>query len=193
MQKLTLAVLLITALFSENITAQKIGVKTNLLYGIAAKAPNLGVEVAINNKNTIELWGGVNPWNMDGSKDNNKKLLHWIVEPEWKYWFCSAFNGHYLGLHAIGSMYNINKYDIPLLFDKKYRYEGYGTGGGISYGYQWLIGKRWNIEASIGLGAIFMNYDKYECPQCGFILEKNKKKVYYGPTKAAVSVIYIIK
>lgn len=194
MQKLALILILFTSsVFIENINAQKIGVKSNLLYGIVAQSPNIGLEVAINSKNTIELWGGINPWNINGNKDNNKKFLHWIIEPEWKYWFCSAFNGHYLGIHGIGAMYNINQYNVPLLFDKKYRYEGYGAGGGISYGYQWLIGKRWNLEASLGLGAIFMNYNKYECPQCGFLIEQNKNKIYVGPTKAAVSIIYIIK
>ena len=60
------------------------------------------------------------------------------------------------------------------------------------YGYQWLLGKRWSIEASIGVGYIRAHYDKYECPLCGEWLGSGNKD-YLGVTKAAVSLIYIIK
>lgn len=193
MRKLTFAVLLSALITTPLSMAQKVGVKTNLLYGIATKTPNLGIEIALQEKNTLNISGGYNPWNLDGRHNDNKKMVHWVIQPEWKYWFCSVFNGHYIGLHGLGSYYNINKTEVPLMFDKKYRYQGYLLGGGISYGYQWILGKRWNIEASIGLGAAYMNYDKYECKNCGFRIEKDKQKIYFGPTKASISIIYIIK
>lgn len=59
-------------------------------------------------------------------------------------------------------------------------------------GYQWLLGKRWSIEAAIGVGYIRAHYDKYECPECGEWKDSGKKN-YLGVTKAAVSLIYIIK
>lgn len=54
------------------------------------------------------------------------------------------------------------------------------------------LGKRWNLEATIGLGYIYTQYDKYECATCGKF-KGNKDKHYFGPTKAGISLIYIIK
>lgn len=194
MRKLTSAIILATLLaITTPLRGQKAGIKMNLLYGIVTKTPNLGIELSLNEKNTIDLWSGYNPWNHDGKKNDNKKIVHWIVQPEWKYWFCSSFNGHFIGIHGLGAFYNINKTEVPHLFDKNYRYEGYLAGGGISYGYHWILGKRWNLEASLGIGAAHMKYDIFQCQNCGFKKEKNKQKTYYGPTKASVSIIYIIK
>ncbi len=36
------------------------------------------------------------------------------------------------------------------------------------------------------------HYDKYDCPKCGEWKEKNDKG-YFSVTKAAVSLIYVIK
>lgn len=69
---------------------------------------------------------------------------------------------------------------------------GWATGIGISYGYTWILGKRWNLEANIGAGYIYTKYDKYECKTCGRF-KGNQKKHYFGPTKAGISLIYIIK
>ena len=34
------------------------------------------------------------------------------------------------------------------------RYEGSLFGVGLSYGYMWSIGKRWHVEATIGVGYV---------------------------------------
>ncbi|WP_455637149.1 DUF3575 domain-containing protein, partial [Parabacteroides sp.] len=73
-----------------------------------------------------------------------------------------------------------------------YRYEGGGCGGGLSYGYQWRLGTRGGVEASVGFGYARLNYDKYPCEKCGENIGEDKKN-YWGPTKAAISIIYIIK
>lgn len=31
---------------------------------------------------------------------NNKKIRHWLVQPELRLWTCQCFAGHFLGLHA---------------------------------------------------------------------------------------------
>ena len=92
-------------------------------------------------------------------------------------------------------MFNVGGVNVPFgLFSalEKYRYEGEFYGGGISYGYQWVLGKRWNLEAEIGIGYTRLNYDKYECPKCGEWLGKDSYD-FFGVTKAALSIIYIIK
>ena len=70
--------------------------------------------------------------------------------------------------------------------------EGYLYGGGVSVGHSWILKKRWSIEASVGVGYAHIVYDKYPCRACGTKL-KDSSKNYFGPTKASVSLIYVIK
>lgn len=175
------------------IHAQKIGVKTNLLYGGYTYTPNLGIELALSEKTTLDLGVGYNPWNLD--KKGERKNVHWLAEAEFRYWLCQRFNGHFLGAHLLGTQYNINNQKLPLLFGENsedHRYEGFAVGGGLSYGYHWILGNRWNLEATLGLGYARMNYDKFRCTTCG---EKigNEHRNYWGPTKAGISIIYLIK
>ena len=57
---------------------------------------------------------------------------------------------------------------------------------------QWLLGNRWSLEAVLGVGYAQLDHSKYPCATCGTV-QKSEKKNYFGPTKAAVSIIYIIK
>ena len=72
------------------------------------------------------------------------------------------------------------------------RYDGNLYGAGISYGYQWLISKRWSMEATIGVGYARLEYDKYardcKCEKLG-----HNTRNYFGPTKIGLSFIYVIK
>ena len=51
-----------------------------------------------------------------------------------------------------------------------------------------LLSRHWNMEASLGVGYAYSPYKLYgRCARC---LEKNHRN-YVGPTKAALSMIYI--
>ena len=171
--------------------AQILGVKTNFVYWTTL-TPNLGLEVGLTPKSTFNLSGGYNPWNLGGSESNNDKLVHWIVVPEYRYWLCERFNGHFFGVHLLGSMYNISGKKVPLLFEKPFRYEGWALGAGVAYGYHWMWGKHWGLEFEVGLGFAYLNYGKYDCPRCGSKIG-DFNKYYLGPTKAAISLVYLIK
>lgn len=180
----------------RTMSAQDVVVKTNLLYGAYTFTPNLGLEIGLSNKMTLDISGGYNWFNLKGDEKENKKKVHWLVQPELRLWTCEKFNGHFFGLHLLGGQYNISKHKLPLLLGKdsqQYRYEGWAAGAGLSYGYQWLLSKRWSIEATIGAGYAYMSYDKYLCNKCGEKLEQNQKRHYVGPTKAGINIIYIIK
>lgn len=88
---------LLMLLFSITVSAQKIAVKTNLLYD-ATTTLNLGTEFRVAPRWTIDLSGNYNPF----SFKNDKKMKHWLVQPEARYWLCEAFNGHFFALHGAG-------------------------------------------------------------------------------------------
>lgn len=173
-----------------------VGVKTNLLYGVGTLTPNLGMEIGLGKRTTLDVGGGYSWFNLNGTTENNKKLVHWVVQPEFRYFLCEKFNGHFFGIHALYSKYNIGKHKLPMLFGKNsqdYRFEGDAFGAGLSYGYQLMLGKHWNLEFNLGVGYMRLKYDKYDCRKCGKRKETGATKNYFGPTRAGISLIYIIK
>ena len=98
--------LLILTLLVSYSRAQDIAIKTNLLYGGYTYTPNLSLEIGLGKRSTLDLGGGYNPWNLDGTAENNKKLVHWLGEIEYRYWLCQRFSGHFLGVHVLGSKGN---------------------------------------------------------------------------------------
>lgn len=162
-----------------------------MLLDAAFPAPNLSLEVGLNKKNTLEITGILNPF----SPNDDKRFKLWAVQPEWRYWFCSNFNGWFLGAHAHTGQYNVGNHKLPFgLFPttQNHRYEGWMVGGGVSVGYQWAISKHWGLEMEVGGGYTHFNSDRFECAKCGS-KEKSEKNGYWGPTKAAVSLVYMIK
>ncbi len=186
-------ILLLWMLFvSISLSAQDWAVKTNLLYDATATV-NLGAEIGLSPKWTLDVSANFNGWTFS----DNKKWKHLLAQPELRYWLCERFNGHFLGMHLVGGIYNIGNIDADFrLFGtdfgslKDYRYEGWMIGAGIGYGYQWLLSRHWSLEAEIGVGYIYTRADKYECAHCGDKVEDNEPHQYLGPTKAAISLIY---
>ncbi|MCC8019198.1 MAG: DUF3575 domain-containing protein [Rikenellaceae bacterium] len=162
--------------------------------GWATTTPNMAVEIALGRKTSFEVSGSYNPWRF-GAAEDNKKIQHWVVRPEVRFWPYERWDGHFLGVHGMFISYNAGGVNIPLAplgSLKESRYEGYGAGVGFSYGYQWYLSPHWNLEATAGIGYAYYNYDRYECWKCGDFLERNHKH-WFGPTKVGVSFIYLIK
>lgn len=171
----------------------KLAVKTNLLYGAGTLTPNLAVEIGTGTKTSLVLSGSYNPWNLEGTPENNKKRVHWVARPEFRYWFCERFNGHYIGANPFYNQFNISEYDIPFVdFKKEFRYQGNAVGFGVNYGYQLPLAKRWGLEFSAGVGVAFMDYDVFDCTLCAGRLE-SKTKTYFGPTHASISLVFMIR
>ena len=171
----------------------RLAVKTNLLYGGALLTPNLSLEIATGPRQTFEFNGSYQWWGRkDSPSDNHKQLAHWTLRPEYRWWACERFNGHYLGAHALYSRYYVSGRDLPLLFEKEYSYDGHALGAGLTYGYHLPIGKRWGLEFNIGIGYAYMWYDRGNCSKCD-PLPESKTKHYFGPTRAGVNLVFMIQ
>lgn len=170
-------------------------VKTNLLYD-ATTTFNLGVEFRLSKRLSLDLPVNYNPWTFS----NNKKIKHVLVQPELRYWIYEPFNGHFLGAHLLWSLYNVGGISLPSGVEetmgygdlKNNRYEGSLYGVGVSYGYHWMLSNRFSLEATIGLGYVYLDYDRFECVKCGEKLGHDTRS-YFGPTKLGLSLIYLIK
>lgn len=171
-----LLIVLMSGLLST-LSAQDVAIKTNGLYWLTS-TPNAGLEFSLSKKVTLDLSAAYNPWTF---KDD-KKMHFWLAQPEVKYWFCEKFEGHFIGVHLHGAQY------FGGFGDK--RYDGYLAGGGFTYGYDWILSPHWNLEAAIGIGYARLWYkesDRIPCLKC----YENRHKNYFGPTKAALSIIYV--
>lgn len=171
--------------------AQDVSVKTNLLYDAAANV-NVGAEVKLAPRWSLDLSGDFNIWTI-----KEHKWKHWFAQPEARYWFCDAFAKHFIGLHLIGGQYNVgNIKGLPNFLGNNFsnlehkRYQGWGAGAGIAYGYALPLSQHWNLEFEIGVGYVYLDYDVFECQNCGKKVG-NDKHHYVGPTKAAVNLVYI--
>lgn len=174
-------------------SAQKVGIKTNLLTDVTLN-PNIGLEFGLAKHWTAEIDYEINAWNI-----KEHKLKHYVVSPEIRWWFCERWQGSFWALHLLGGQYNVG--NIPGAFDflgqqlsklKDHRYEGWYLGAGIGYGYAWALSKHWNLEFEIGAGYAYMKYDEYPaCVKCGTATEKNATHNYFGLTKLALSLEYL--
>lgn len=173
---------------ASTITAQDVAVKSNAVHWAVQGSPNAAFEMALNRKFSADVYAGFNLWDIPG-----KRVRHWMMQPEVRYWFCDVFNGHFLGVHAHAGQYNVGGLSVPLGRLKRlndFRYQGYFYGAGLSYGYQWVLSKHWNVEASLGAGYARVWYEQYPCESCGSKIAESSYN-YWGVSKATLSLVYL--
>lgn len=184
---------LLFASIMQYVSAQEIGIKTNLVSDALLNA-NIGAEMRLSPKWSIDLTGDFNFWDLS----HDRKWKHWTVMPEARYWLCDAMGGHFFGAHLLGGEFNVGNLDLPFSFLgtdfrqlRDNRFQGWRAGVGIAYGYSWLLSKHWNLEAEIGIGYVYARYDRFECADCGRKVESDRSHHYFGPTKAAINLVYV--
>ena len=162
--------------------------KTNMLYDVAA-IPNIGFEVAIGHQwsvgvNWIYAW-----WS------NDTKHRFWRVyggDAECRYWFSprhkktSVMCGHHIGLYGQMLTYDIEWGGRGYLGDR------WSWGAGLSYGYSLPIGRQFNIDFTLGVGYLSGDYMKYQPEDNCYVWESTRKRKWFGPTKAEVSLVWYI-
>lgn len=163
--------------FSLHTYAHDFALKTSAL-GWLTTTTNLAAEVSVAPRWTLELNGAYNPWTFK----EDKKMRFWLVQPQAKYWFCEAFEGHFVGLHAHGAQF------YGGFRDKLY--DGYLAGAGLSYGYDWILSPHWNLEAEVGLGYAHLWFK--ESPNIRCIKDRvDREKDYFGLTRLALTFTYL--
>lgn len=178
-------------LLLQTARCQVVAVKSDVLSGLLT-SPNIGVEVAVSERYSAELSVHYNAF---GRSDSDKRWKHWFVQPEFRYWLHRPFGGHFFGVHTLYGWYNVGGVKLPfglLPQIRDERYEGSLLGGGLTYGYHFTLSPHWRLETSAGIGWIHSRYESFRCRSCGEQTGSGNKN-YVGPTKVAVSLIYIIK
>ena len=157
----------------------KAALKVDVPY-LATLSPNMSLELGLGRRWTIDIATGVSTGKIGG---DGVGLRHALVRPELRYWFDSAFERHFIGMHAICAKYHIA--------DQGRRYEGWGAGIGLVYGYHLPIAARWACEFSVGAGYARLDYKDFK-NDTNDVYKWNENKHYFGPTKVAASLVFMI-
>ena len=165
-------------------------IKNNLLYD-ATLTPNLGLEVVTGRHFSTQLFYGLHPWTFT----DNKKLRHWSLMPEWRWWLQKKgpMSGWFWGIHGVAGEYNVGGIELPFgLFRplRQNRYEGWFAGGGLTMGHAWPLSDHWRLEAAVGVGYVHTRYHQYEYQVCGDDLGSGSYS-HVGLTKLALNVAYV--
>lgn len=171
------------------------GVKTNLLYDVLA-LPSIGVEFYVG-KN----WSVVGNWTY-GWWDRDRTHRYWRAyggDIAIRKWFGKAadikpLTGHHIGVYA-----------GVVTYDFEFGGKGYMGGlpdktlwdrcnymAGIEYGYSLPIARRLNLDFTIGIGYLGGKLIEYRPKDEIYIWQKTKNFNWVGPTKAEVSLVWLI-
>lgn len=193
MNRIILLLAIIIVGSSHSVSAQNVAVKTNLLSDMVLN-PNVGIEVGLAPKWTLNVSGQFNAWDMS----HDRRWKHWAVQPGVRYWLCDRFDASFFGFYMHGGQYNIGGFDGKYnIFGtdarklKNSRYQGWFMGAGVSYGYAWILNRHWNLEAEIGVGYSYTRYDRFSCAGCGKKIEADKPHHYIGLTNTAINLVYL--
>ncbi len=170
-------------------------VKTNALYDFLL-TPNIGVEFYVGNGFTVGAnwmyawWGNDSRhryWRIYGGDINVRKYFGGKAGEK-------PLQGHHVGVYAQAYTYDfefggkgvMGGASGGTILDKM------NYGFGVEYGYSLPVGKRLNIDFSLGLGYFGGEYQEYRPVDGHYVWDVTKNRNYWGPTKAEVSLVWLL-
>ena len=200
-------ILVVFLFIGQTINAQQVAFRTNLAYD-ATLTPNLGLEVKVDSAWTIGANVGLNAWDVDSKR--NKKWRHLLVSPNVRRYFghqtkkaaavsvwglpeSKSRRVSYLEVNPIYSHFNVGKVEFPFgLYTsvKEHRLQGDLVALGAKYGYSWILGRHWHIEAEAGIAVGYAWCKEYECAVCGAPLGEGDR-IFLLP-QLGINIVYII-
>ena len=97
--------------------------------------------------------------------------------------------GDRIEIDSAGITAFVNNFNMMV---KDVHHKGDAYAAGLTYGYVWVLGDHWNIEATAGVGVLRYRQFKYDkgTPKPGAV---NDSKTTIAPVKLGVSFVYIIR
>lgn len=168
-----------------------VGLRTNLLYDVVL-VPNIGIEIPLGRQWSVAAdWFGTwlssdkkhNYWQGYGGYLTVRRYLNKrsTVNGQW-----SPLTGHHLGLYGLGMTYDVE------WGGRGYQAAKFGFGGGVEYGYAMPLGRRWLLDFTLGVGFQDGEYKEYLPMDGHYVWQSTHKRHWWGPTKAEVSLKWLI-
>jgi len=180
---------------SDNVEPFFLSVRSNMLFDLLA-LPNVGAEFYLGK----DFTAGIN-W-LYGWWNNNSLHRYWRAyggEIFGRWWFGAVarskpLTGHHAGVYGQAFIYDFEWGGEGQMggkpgcgfFDKTQ------FGIGVEYGYSLPVGRRINIDFTIGVGYIGGTYIKYKPIDNHYVYGSTHRRNYFGPTKVEVSFVWLI-
>lgn len=162
-------------------------IKTNLAYD-ALLIPNIGIEFYLEKKWSVSLnwmyawWKSDRKHNYWRTYGGDFEIRRWLSkEPDTK-----PLSGHHLGVYAQMLTYDFELGGRGYLGDK------WTYGCGVSYGYSLPLTSRLNMDFTLGLGYLGGIYKEYLPIDDHYVWQKTRRMNWFGPTKAEISLVWLI-
>lgn len=162
---------------------------TNLLYD-AALTPNIGIGVCFGERFTIFA-----DW-MHAWWSNREKRRYWRIyggDIEARVQLGHGRSDNPLSGHRVGVYASLVTYDFQFgrtrtgVMADKYNYAA-----GLSYGYSLPVGRRLNLDFSIGVGYAWGRYMKQHLEDDHDVWQSTHSKRWFGPTRAEIGLTWLI-
>lgn len=161
--------------------------KTNALYDLLL-IPSVGAEVWLGKMMSVNANWSYAWWS------KNRRHNYWRYyggDIAVRRWFGrkaaeKPLTGHHIGLYA-----QIMTYDFEL-GGKGYMGNKYNYGGGVEYGFSLPMARRFNIDFTVGVGYLGGKYYEYTPIDGHYVWQATKQRRWFGPTKAEVSLVWLI-
>ena len=175
---LFLLFLFVAVCHTTDLRAQRVTVKTNVA-DWATASPNLGTEFTLSRRLTLDLSVTGTPFKIR----DDLYFRHLRLQPELRYWLTIPLAKHYVGFTAFYSTYDVGY--------KKRGYFGDSYAAGLTYGYSWILSRRWNLELDGGLGFVRYRLARYTPGKAHPLPDETGWKI--APVKLGLSFVYILK
>ena len=143
--------------------------------------PNVDVSFPVSSKLSVHLPLSYNPWVFA----ENSRFQQLTFKPGVRFWFRECYSHFFASTYAVATRYHVGGF-----FKKKNRLDGTGFGVGAGAGYAYPLNKHFNIEAELGVGLIYADYDKCRW-QKDSRLVSSEKGIRFIPTRFDISVVYL--
>ncbi len=169
--------------------------KTNILYD-AMLISTIGMEVYVGG-----MWSVNANWSYAWWKTDRRHRY-------WRYyggdfsvrrWFgakaaAKPLTGHHLGLYGQALIYDFEFGGKGQMAGKPGAslWESCNWGVGVDYGFSLPIARRLNIDFTIGVGYVGGKYYDYKPIDGHYVWQATKKRRWFGPTKAEISLVWLI-
>lgn len=161
--------------------------KTNMLYDVLL-IPGGGAEFWLGKKFSVSAYWSYAWWSKNRRHNywryygGDIALRRWLGRKAAE----KPLTGHHVGIYA-----QIMTYDFEL-GGKGYMGNKFNYGGGVEYGFTLPVARRLNIDFTLGVGYLGGKYYEYTPIDGHYVWQATKRRRWFGPTKAEVSLVWLI-
>ncbi|MFV0587589.1 DUF3575 domain-containing protein [Bacteroides reticulotermitis] len=160
--------------------------KTNLLLDAAA-IPNIGLEFYLSRgwsigANWMYAWWSSNSrhryWRTYGGELYTRRYFGQLAKS-------APLSGHHVGVYLQGLTYDVE-------WGGKGYLSKFSYGAGLEYGYSLPVGRRINIDFTLGLGYLGGKFKTYQPQEDCYVWQSTNNRHWIGPTKAEISFVWLL-